>query len=310
MIKKAKVLAVDDEPTNLNIMRIYLSKAGYTTVLAEDGRMALQRLEENPDIDVILLDRMMPHMDGMTCLSEIKSNTKWRDIPVVMQTAAAATEQVLQGINAGVYYYLTKPYDDRMLLSIVRSALSDAKIRKNMREEVSRQRSVLGLMELSVFRFRTMNEAKTLAFYIASCFPEPERAVFGLHELLMNAIEHGNLGITYEEKTELVLAGQWLQEVERRLDSPDYRERKGGLSFMATPEAVTVTIKDEGEGFDWERYLELSPERATDPNGRGIAATRMSSFDCIEYLGCGNEVRCTIFIKDAVQGKAECADMQ
>ncbi len=296
MIKKAKVLAVDDEPTNLNIMRIYLNRAGYDTVLAEDGRVALQRLEENPDIDAILLDRMMPNMDGMSCLAEIKSNTRWRDIPVVMQTAAAATEQVLQGINAGVYYYLTKPYDDRMLLSIVRSALQDAKIRKNMREEVGRQRSVLGLMELSVFRFRTLKEAKTLAFYIASCFPKPEQAVFGLHELLMNAIEHGNLGITYSEKTELVLAGQWLQEVERRLDSPDYREKKGRLSFTATTEAVTVTIKDEGEGFDCEQYLELSPDRATDPNGRGIAASRMSSFDRIEYLGCGNEVRCTTFI--------------
>jgi CheY-like chemotaxis protein len=297
MIKKAKVLAVDDELTNLNIMRIHLSRAGYDTVLAENGQVALQRLEENPDIDVILLDRMMPVMDGMTCLAEIKSNTGWRDIPVVMQTAAAATEQVLQGINAGVYYYLTKPYDDRMLLSIIRSALQDAKIRKNMRAEVSRQRSVLGLMELSAFRFRTLTEAKTLAFYIASCFPEPEKAVFGLHELMMNAIEHGNLGIAYAEKTELVLAGQWLQEVERRLDSPEYREKKGRLSFTATAEAVTVIIKDEGEGFDWEQYLELSPDRATDPNGRGIAASRISSFDSIEYLGCGNEVRCTTFIK-------------
>jgi CheY-like chemotaxis protein len=309
MIKKAKVLAVDDEPTNLNIMRIYLKKAGYDTVLAEDGRVALQRLEDNPDIDVILLDRMMPVMDGMTCLAEIKSNTKWRDIPVVMQTAAAATEQVLQGINAGVYYYLTKPYDDRMLLSIVRSALQDAKIRKNMREEVSRQRSVLGLMELSVFRFRTLTEAKTLAFYIASCFPEPEQAVFGLHELLMNAIEHGNLGISYAEKTELVLAGEWLPEIERRLESPDYREKKGRLSFAATTEAVTVTIKDEGAGFDWEQYLELSPDRATDPNGRGIAASRISSFDRIEYLGCGNEVICTTYIKDALRGKVEGAAM-
>ena len=100
MIEKTKVLAVDDEKLNLKILDMHLLEAGFETVLAEDGGAALRSLEEHPDIAVILLDRMMPKMDGMACLREIKADARLRDIPVIMQTAAAATEQVLQGINA------------------------------------------------------------------------------------------------------------------------------------------------------------------------------------------------------------------
>lgn len=296
MATKSKILAVDDEEFNLDILKRYLVKAGYEVILAEDGLVALQKLEENPDIEVIVLDRMMPGMDGMEFLRRVKADPKFQDIPVIMQTAAAASEQVLQGIHAGVYYYLTKPYDDVMLLVIVSAALRDALAKREMKEEVRGQRRMLGLMEDSMFRFRTLEDAKTLAYFIANCFPEPEKVVFGLNELLVNAIEHGNLGITYAEKTKLVLNGGWLREVERRLGAEEYREKIARLTFKATKEAIAVNIKDQGKGFDWNKYVELSPDRATDPHGRGIAASRIVSFHSIDYIGAGNEVECKVYL--------------
>lgn len=296
MATKSKILAVDDEEFNLDILKRYLVKAGYEAILAEDGLVALQKLEENPDIEVIVLDRMMPGMDGMEFLRRVKADPKFQDIPVIMQTAAAASEQVLQGIHAGVYYYLTKPYDDVMLLVIVSAALRDALAKREMKEEVRGQRRMLGLMEDSMFRFRTLEDAKTLAYFIANCFPEPEKVVFGLNELLVNAIEHGNLGITYAEKTKLVLNGGWLREVERRLGAEEYREKIARLTFKATKEAIAVNIKDQGKGFDWNKYVELSPDRATDPHGRGIAASRIVSFHSIDYIGAGNEVECKVYL--------------
>ncbi len=128
--------------------------------------------------------------------------------------------------------------------------------------------------------------------------------VFGLNELLINAVEHGNLGITYNEKTKLVLGGTWMQEVERRLEAPEYKDKNARLSFKAAKDAIAVIIKDEGGGFDWSRYVELSPDRATDPHGRGIAASRLMSFDSIEYLGTGNEVVCKVFLERAGQNAA------
>lgn len=299
-----KILAVDDEEFNLDIIKRHMVRAGYEVILAEDGLVALERLEENPDTAAIVLDRMMPGMDGMEFLGRIKANPKFQDIPVIMQTAAAGSEQVLQGIQAGVYYYLTKPYDDVLLLAILEAALRDARHKKEMKEQVRRQRRMLGLMEELIFRFRTLEDAKTLAFYIANCFPEPEKVVFGLNELLINAVEHGNLGITYTEKTKLVLSGTWGQEVERRLAAPEYKDKNGRLTFKATKEEIAVTIKDQGQGFDWSNYVELSPARATDPHGRGIVASRLMSFDSMEYLGVGNEVLCKVYLDRASQDAA------
>lgn len=289
-----KVLAVDDEEFNLDIITDYLTEAGYEVIQAVDGVDALEKLEQHKDISVIVLDRMMPRMDGMEVLSHLKSTPKWREIPVVMQTAAATSEQIVEGIKAGVYHYLAKPYTGGILTSIVESALNDISNRNDLKEEVHKHRLALGLMENASFRFRTIEEARNLAYFVANCFPDPETIVYGLNELMINAIEHGNLGITYTEKTKLVLAGGWIDEVRRRINLDENKDKFATLSYKNSGDAIMVTIKDMGNGFDWQKYMELTPDRATDPNGRGIATSRMLSFDNLEYIGKGNEVNFTV----------------
>ena len=289
---RTKILMVDDDALNRDILNEYLTEAGYEAVEADDGDTALKLLGEVEGIEAILLDRMMPRLNGMEVLKAVKADPRFRDIPVIMQSAATARDQIRQGISAGVYYYLTKPYEEQMLLGVVSAALKDAAGMKKLREEVSQQRRILGLMEKARFRFRTLEDARNLAFLIANCFPEPQVAVYGLNEMLINAVEHGNLGIAYAEKTKLVLEGRLFEEIERRLALPENREKWGMLSFETRPDQLCVRIKDEGQGFDWQSYLEISPERTTHPNGRGIATSRLMSFTAVEYIGCGNEVVC------------------
>ena len=74
---------------------------------------------------------MMPNLDGMEFLQRIKADSRFQDIPVVMQTAAAATDQIMQGFKAGVQYYLTKPYEDAILIGIVNAALQDLKPKRS-----------------------------------------------------------------------------------------------------------------------------------------------------------------------------------
>lgn len=291
-----KILSVDDDPLNRDILTEYLTDGGYEVIEADDGDTALKLLEEVEGIDAIVLDRMMPRLNGMEVLKTVKRDVRFADIPVIMQSAASARDQILQGIQAGVYYYLTKPYEDQMLLAIVGAALRDASTKKRLREEVNQHRHVMGLMEQSRFRFRTPEEARSLAFLIANCFPDPEAAVYGLNEMLINAVEHGNLGITYDEKTQLIMEGALHQEIGRRLDLPQYRNRWAHLNFEAGEHYLRVRIKDEGAGFDWRQYLDISPERATHPHGRGIATSRLMSFTSVEYIGCGNDVICTVAI--------------
>ncbi len=200
----------------------------------------------------------------------------------------------MQGFKAGVQYYLTKPYEDAILIGIVNAALQDAKTKKELREKVFSYGRILGQLKEASFQFRTLEEAVNLAHYIANCFPHPETVAFGLHELMINAVEHGNLGISYAEKTALLLDGGWREEVERRLGLPENKNKFGSLALKVSEEAIVIHIKDDGKGFEWHKYLELSPDRATDTHGRGIAASRMMSFDSVNYLGAGNEVRCTV----------------
>jgi CheY-like chemotaxis protein len=294
-----KILAVDDEPFNLDIIITYLEGDGYEVLGAKDGNEALALLEKHEDIDVIVLDRMMPRMDGMAVLKKVKSEPKWQEIPVIMQTAASSTDQVLKGIQEGVYYYLTKPYEDVMLLSIVKSAIHDHVHKTQIKQEVGKHQRALGMMEQACFRFRTLEEAKNLSYFIANCSPNPRDLVYGINELLINAIEHGNLGITYAEKTALVLQGRWQEEVERRIMLAENKEKFAHLRYEATDTGFIVHIQDQGPGFDWQPYLEISPQRITDPHGRGIATAKTLSFTTLEYLGSGNEVRCTVVFPTA-----------
>jgi anti-sigma regulatory factor (Ser/Thr protein kinase) len=123
--------------------------------------------------------------------------------------------------------------------------------------------------------------------------------VLGLTELMMNAVEHGNLGISYEEKTLLRRENRWEEEIAYRSEQPEYRERSVMVSSERTPRAVKFTIVDEGTGFEWRKYLQLDADRAFDPNGRGIAMARMTSFDELDYRGTGNEVVGTIYVRRA-----------
>ena len=124
-------------------------------------------------------------------------------------------------------------------------------------------------MRQARFNFRTLEEASNLAYRLAACFPEPQKAAFGLNELMRNAVEHGNLGIGYDEKANLLRSGGWQEEVNRRANLLENQDKFASLTFETTEEAVVIRIKDRGRGFDWQRYMDFSLERATAPHFQG-----------------------------------------
>ena len=291
---RGKILAVDDEPACLKLIQRALTRSGLEVVEATRGDMVLAMLEEHPDVDVAVLDRNMPGMDGLLVAQAMSKDPRWRRIPVVIQTGRSSVADVTEGIGAGVYYYLTKPYKSSMLLAVVRSALLGPLGNRWIRDREAVALPPIGRMVHGRFSFQSLAEARNLARLVASQCPTPEVIVCGLVELAINAVEHGNLGIAYEEKTALVLAGRWESEVEKRLALPEYRSRFAELEFRGDARSVEITIRDQGPGFDWGAYLDFDPARAMDPNGRGIALARQVAFPLLEYVGAGNEVHCTI----------------
>ena len=109
--------------------------------------------------------------------------------------------------------------------------------------------------------------------------------------MLVNAIEHGNLGIDFHEKSRLKEQDCWQQEVERRLALPENREKYVRIEIARVGAEWEFLIADQGEGFAWADFLEFSPERAFAPNGRGIVLARQLAFSSMEFEGGGNCVR-------------------
>ena len=114
-----KILAVDDERHIVRLVEVNLARAGYQVVTAFDGREALQKVEaEQPDL--VVLDVMMPFMDGFEVLRNLKANPETAEIPVIMLTAKAQDADVFRGWQSGVDCYLTKPFNPMELLTFVK----------------------------------------------------------------------------------------------------------------------------------------------------------------------------------------------
>ncbi len=287
----ARLLVVDDEAVNLEIIAEYLDTEDCELTTAGDGGQALGLLRNGGrSFDAVVLDRMMPGMDGVEVLRQIKADPALRSLPVILQTAAASREQVAEGLKLGAYYYLTKPYHRDALVAVVRAALADTAQRKDLARRIDESRAVMALIERGTFRFRTLEDARALAAALAGLCEQPDLAGMGLVELLVNAVEHGNLGITYHEKSELMSAGRWEEEVAARLERPENLDKTAELECRREGSCLVFTIRDSGPGFAWERFLTLDESRAFHPNGRGIALARNIAFRTLEYQGSGNQV--------------------
>ena len=284
------ILAVEDDNVSMQFLESQIAALGHNIVKAFDGESALRILSEQKDsIDVVLMDREMPVMDGLTAVMRIKENRDLRNIPVVMVTSADSKGELTEGLDAGVFYYLTKPVDDNILRSVLAAAIREAQQNRTLSEELSKHKASFDLIDTCKFKFRTLAEAESLAAFIANCFLDTERVLSGLGELLINAIEHGNLGLGYERKTALIDNGTWRAEIERMLESDKYANRYATATVAHKEDGVYVIIEDQGEGFQWQRYMTIDPARAGDNHGRGIAQANTMSFDKLKYNEKGNQ---------------------
>lgn len=291
------LLLVDDDPISLTVLERHLDQAGFRTRSATGGEAAWGLLETvEPAFDVVILDRVMPGLDGLALLARIRSDPRLSLTPVVLQTAASSPREMLEGFEAGASYYLTKPLDPVMLQAVVKAAVAEARGVAELREQLQQEELGLLLLREARFEFRTLGEAKRLAALVAHAYPDPERVLLGLYELLANAVEHGNLGISYAEKGALLEANGLMAEIERRLRLDPFASRRAQLRLERHDDWLVIHVEDEGAGFDVTPYLDFQPERAFDPHGRGIAMARQSAFDELHYLGKGNVARARVRI--------------
>jgi len=131
------ILAVDDTPENLEILRVRLEANGYVVATAADGEEGLAKARAlKPDL--ILLDVMMPKLDGISVVRALKQDSALRSVPVILVTAKADTRDVVDGLDAGGDDYLTKPFDHAALLARVRSMLRQKELHDTVEAQARR----------------------------------------------------------------------------------------------------------------------------------------------------------------------------
>ena len=117
-MNKKRILVVDDERHIVRLVQVNLERQGYEVLTAFDGVEALEKVK-NEDPDMVVLDVMMPRMDGFEVLKHLQADPKFQNIPVIMLTAKAQDADIFKGWASGVSSYLTKPFNPRELIVFV-----------------------------------------------------------------------------------------------------------------------------------------------------------------------------------------------
>ncbi len=156
--------------------------------------------------------------------------------------------------------------------------------------EVKQRTSAIGNIVSGSFGFRTLDEARNLSTMLALACPRPDVAAVGLLELLVNAVEHGNLGIGWDLKSKLLTERRWAEEIDYRLKWKPFSDRVAHVDFKRLDSHIEITIEDGGVGFDFTPFLDGTSRKKSPYHGRGIFFAREIAFDAVEYQGCGNRV--------------------
>lgn len=120
ILNDKKILLVDDDMRNVYALASILEEKGVRVLIGKNGREGLECLKKNPDVDLVLMDIMMPEMDGYEAMKEIRKQKKFRQLPIIALTAKAMRGDRAKCIESGANDYLSKPVDTDKLLSMLR----------------------------------------------------------------------------------------------------------------------------------------------------------------------------------------------
>lgn len=285
-----KVLIVEDDFASRELLRITTEKEGYQAILAENGAVGLEKFHHAKP-DVVISDIRMPEMDGMKLLETIRSEAK--DIFIIIVTGHGTEELALKALQLGANNYIKKPLDLSDLKVLLRrfyNILKSKELESNIPELISTRSFEL---EFSTDIDLVPAIVQYLINKTGHLFTNKEKIQIelGLSELIINAIEHGNLAITNSEKNESLNRNELSQLYEQRMSIDKYKNRKVKINYKYENNICHWEIEDEGEGFNWKHVPIPTDNRLIhELHGRGIFLSKLQ-FDMLEYQGRGNLVK-------------------
>lgn len=283
------ILVIDDEKSIRDMLRAGLTQYGYNYYEAPDGKSGIEIYKKTRP-DIVLTDVKMPEMSGIELTKHLKGIES--DADVVIMTGYGSEELVIEALRSGAANYIKKPITLNELFNI----LDNIVLKRERREknEVNQETVVFERKQL-VFDndiTRIWGVINQILFNVSHEVGESalEGMRLGLYEIILNAIEHGNFGISYEEKSLTIQNNNYLELLESRSEDSQRNQKKVFIDCTTDRAEISIEIRDQGEGFDFREFVEMdSSEEVLRAHGRGIFLASLY-FDKIEYREPGNRV--------------------
>ncbi|WP_019487383.1 MULTISPECIES: hybrid sensor histidine kinase/response regulator [Kamptonema] len=207
------ILIVDDTPTNLDVISEALSNAGYKVAFATSGERALQQVERRPP-DLILLDVMMPGIDGFETCKRLKANEKTCDIPVMFMTALADVDNKVKGLKLGAVDYVTKPFQEQEVLARVKTHLQLRLLTQNLEQQVVEKTAELQAAQIQIIQREKLSALGNLVAGVAHEINNPVGFISGNIQPALDYIQDlfGLLDLVQQESANFSAAIQ--EEIE------------------------------------------------------------------------------------------------
>ena len=238
MKDKPVILVVDDQTQNNDLLEAYLVPQGYDVIKATNGEEALAKLADN-EIDLILLDVMMPGMDGFEVTRRIRQDPKTKLMPIILVTALKETEDRIQGIKAGCDDYISKPFDKMELFARIQS-----------------------LLKIKAYNDMMSNYRKELEFEIVSMTEELKQSNKALDEqnarlnaimnspddILIFSLNREYLYTSFNENHQKAMRKEWQIDIQVGMSYPE---------CITVPDLKTAALRSMGRALAGEHFIEV-----------------------------------------------------
>jgi response regulator RpfG family c-di-GMP phosphodiesterase len=264
MKAKPAILIVDDQPLNIELLEAHLLPQGYEILKAEDGEAALKTIAENT-VDLVLLDVMMPKIDGFEVCRRIKGDERLRNIPVVMVTALSAKEDRIKGIEAGAEDFISKPVDKGEVLARVGMLLKMKSLNDRLHHAYEAINDMTNFGEASILSFDPLSfsflpKVSTIVQQVirkaADAYDKPRFVIVGVpderhawqwyqYQYVSNTLNRSLLTVGIEHSLREIGDSRIVFYNEHDQGQPEFKSLAGMLASMSVPVSNMVCYLSE-----------------------------------------------------------------